>query len=182
MSSDPQVPADPPRAKWGAILAGLALLALAVVAARDFVVWVWRPAGWAQWVAPASARITDLDPRWVTVAGLLALAAGILLLAAAIRPRKKRYRRLVAASSPVWLRPVDVARFTTSAAKHIPGILSASSLARKNRVTVEAEVLDPGPGETERILTALKSEVTRAFGPGLDVRVLLKDADGKERE
>lgn len=173
MSVNTPAPADSPRARWLACLVGVALVALAGVAVREFVVWYWKPSGWRSWLSQLPDSLSDATPQVTAIGGLAAVAVGLMLVVSALRPRKRRYLRIDGPAADIWLRPVDLARFSTAQAKALPGVVSASTLARKDRV-----IVDVAGRELSRdaVFTHLESEVHRAFGPGVLVNVSLREA------
>lgn len=172
-----QTPARPPRVRGLSVLVGIALLALAVVAIREAVV-VWRaPDGWAPLISRLPEILTGLGRWWVAGLGVAAVLAGLFFLVAAVSPRAKRYRPLDHTDASIWVRPVDIARLSTATAKRIPGVVSASSLSRKNRVTVNVTAVDATEDLRRRIGDELDATLSDAFGPGLNINVGIREAD-----
>lgn len=171
-----QTPARPPRVRGISVVLGLLLLALAGLASREAVVHLRSPAGWDPILARLPEQLTGLDARWVGALGALAVLVGLFLLAAVLSPRGSRYRRLDHTQASVWVRPVDVARFSTATAKRVPGVLSASSLAKKKRVNVTATVVGATDQLRNRLTNELQDELARAFGPDLRVAVSVREA------
>lgn len=173
-----QAPADAPQVRWWAIILSLVLLAIAFVAGRELIIaWNMGNVAWTPWLTQLPAFLTTRSPEWTAVAGVITAAVGVILVVASLLPRKKRYLPLSVATSSVWVRQVDLARYSTAAAKRIPGVLAASSLARKGRVTVTAAVMSPeDTANRDRILEALRADVQPAFGEHIDVHLLLREA------
>lgn len=172
MPAKPLAPADSPRARWLAALLGVALLALCGVAVREFVVWYWRPTGWRPWVNDLPGLVTGMSPEWTAISGVIAVALGLFLVVSALRPRKRRYVRIDAPSADIWLRPVDIARYSTSSVKRLPGVVSASTFARKNRVTVDVAGRDLTHDDVTR---HLETTLHKVFSPDLEVHVSLRE-------
>ncbi|AWB81210.1 hypothetical protein C3B44_01700 [Corynebacterium yudongzhengii] len=171
-----QHPAGSPQVRGWSILFALLLLALAGVLIREAVVIYASPAGWEPWIAALPEQLVSLDNVWVGVIGVAAVILGILLIIAAFKPRRRRYERLEAPRAPIWARPVDIARYTTSTAKRVPGVLAASTYARKKKVKVQATVVQVTDGLEERITSELDRELERTFGPGFTVTTSVRPA------
>lgn len=173
-----QRPAANPQVRLWAIVTGLAMLAVTFVAVRELIiVWNLGSLSWSPWISQLPEYLTSRSPEWIGIAGVIAVFVGVIFVVSVVLPRKKRYLRMSASESSVWARPVDLARFSTAAAKRIPGVLAASSLGRKGRVTVTAAVNTPdNTAERDRILEALRLDVQAAFGEHIDVSLLLREA------
>ncbi len=171
-----RAPADSPRARWFAVLLALLLIAVALLAARDLFVHYLHPEGWREWLRGALAAFSEPDPLWAGIGGAAAVLFGIGCLLAAVLPRRRAHRPVVGTGDSVWVRRVDVARYTTAAAKRFPGVVSASSLAQRRRVTVTAEMVNPDDTARERLREELTETVRPVFGEEISVRVLLRDS------
>ncbi|GAB3942638.1 DUF6286 domain-containing protein [Corynebacterium tapiri] len=172
-------PASSPQVRWWTILLSLLLIAAGLVAARELLVMYRPPQGWTSWLEPIPQALQSMTKELIAISGAIALLIGLILLVAALAPRKKRYREVSQATPSVWMRPVDIARFTTARAKQVPGVINATSLAKKNRVTVEATALNPDSATQQRIEERLKSELASAFGSDVNVRVKLSQAQSQ---
>ena len=170
-----RAPAASPRARWFAVLLALALIAVALLATRELTVHYFRPEGWQPWLGRAVGVFRAPDPRWVGAAGAAAVALGLAFLVAAVTPRRRTHRALAGTRSSVWVRRVDVARYTTATAKRFPGVVSASSLAKNDSVTVTAEMLNPDDAARERLRQEITDAVRPVFGEAFRVRVVLRD-------
>ncbi|MDR7328498.1 DUF6286 domain-containing protein [Corynebacterium guangdongense] len=170
-----RAPAASPRARWFAVLLALALITVALIAARELTVHYLRPEGWQPWLGRAVGVFRAPDPRWVGAAGAAAVALGLAFLLAAVTPRRRAHRALAGTRSAVWVRRVDVARYTTATAKRFPGVVSASSLAKNDSVTVTAEMLNPDDAARERLRQEITDAVRPVFGEAFRVRIVLRD-------
>lgn len=139
-----------------AILLGVVLLGLAVVAGQEAVatsgtVDGLRPKDGGVTIAAQGVDGAALGPT-ALLAGAIALVLGILLLWAAWH-RGPRYARLRPAPALV-LRPEDLARLASSAAEDVDGVLDASSTASARQVIVR--VISTGSedvqGEVEQVV------------------------------
>lgn len=169
-------PADSPRARWFALLLALALIALGLLAAHDLAVHYLGPAGWSPWLGRVVDALRAPDPLWVGLGGVAAVIVGLSCLVAAVLPRRRAHRALTGAGAAVWVRRVDVARYTTATAKRFPGVISASSLARKRSVVVTAEIVNAEESTRRRLQEELTEAVHPVFGEDLTVRVVLRDS------
>lgn len=75
---------------------------------------------------------------------------------------------------------MDVARYTTATAKRLPGVVSASSLAKKKRVVVTVDVVNAEDPVRTVIEQELADAVAQVFGQDLNVRVVLRDAGAQD--
>lgn len=173
----PHAPAQSPRVRVLSIVVGLLLVGLAVIAARDAFIHFRAPTGWEPILPGLPEKLTGLSPMWAGILGVAAVIIGLIFLVASVKPRSQRFRRLPHTDASIWARPVDIARFTTSAAKRQPGVLSASTLVRRDQVTIDATVLEGGEYIRERLTNDLRAEVTEAFGPDLEVTVTTREED-----
>ena len=175
-NSRPQTPAHAPRARWMTIIVGVLLLVIAAVAARALYVHYTRPAGWEPWLNELLDVFRAPDPLWVLVGGVFAILLGIGGLIAAVLPRNKPYRQLSGTGSSIWVRRVDVARYSTATAKRFPGVVSASTLAKKKSVIVTAQVINPDDALRYALHRELTETLSAIFGEELSIRVQLQDS------
>jgi len=126
----------------GALLA-IALFAAAVVALRDAAI----AAGWlsgTRWIDSAIEWLDGVSfAAWMIPAGIAAVLAGAWLLILAVLPRRPTAARADTRSS-VWIEYDDLARAAAHLAATVPGVLRVRSAAKRRRITVVAEVTDPG--------------------------------------
>jgi hypothetical protein len=117
----------------GPVLATL-LLAVGVVLVRDALVAGGVLAGTG--LVPAGlAALDGLRPGpWFLVGGIVAALLGVWLLAVALG-RRVRSRATVASRTGIYLGVGDVARLAIAAAEDVGGVISASTVATRRRVT-----------------------------------------------
>ncbi|WP_394284116.1 DUF6286 domain-containing protein [Corynebacterium sp.] len=171
-------PAHPPRARYVGILVGVALVALAVVGVREIAVHYLSPAGWDSWIVAAVEQARALSEPWLFWGGIGLFLVGLWLVAAAFVPRLKPYLGL---SSPaaIWVRRVDLARHATATAKTLPGVLSASTLVTKKKITVTATSATVDETVRERLHGQLQESLGPLINDRLSLQVLLReDEDG----
>lgn len=129
-------PAVLPVARHAAVVIGLTLLVVALVCAREIWLRHSRSLTWESWVEPVIQTVGDATFQpWMVPAGVGALLLGCLLVWMALRPRRHRHES-VPGAVPVWMRPVDIARAFTSAARTVPGVATASTHVGPRTVTV----------------------------------------------
>ena len=171
-----QAPVDSPWARWFAVLLAVALIVVALLAARDLYIRYIGPAGWNPWLVQVVDAFRTPDPVWVGVGGVLAMLIGLAGVIGAIMPRRHALRALAGTGASVWVRRVDLARYTTAAAKRLPGVISASSLAKRRSVMVTAEIGKADNTTRPRLQQDLSAAVRPIFGEDLTVRVILRDS------
>ena len=154
-----QEPRATPAARWLAVLLGLALVALGVVAGREM--WMRRSDGasWPSWLDPVLEMVAEnrFQP-WMTWASIIAVVVGLILIVVAFKPRARTHRRLASTTS-LWARPVDIARLTTATAKRTPGVGSASTRVSGKTVTAEVQANSTADGVAESIRSSIESTV-----------------------
>lgn len=136
----PRPPTASPAALPVALVLAFALLGVAFVAGREFLIVQDTVVG-APWIANAVTWIAELHwAPWMTGAAIGAILAGIVLVGVGLKPRTGTH---AGASSPtssspmVWLRPTDIARMCSEHAGSVPGSESARTTVTKKRVTVD---------------------------------------------
>ena len=166
---NPTVPLARPLAVYAALVVGVALVALGVIAGREFLIehngyggpplvrnsveWVSRVT-WQPWFLPVSVA---------------ALLGGLMLLAAALLPRRRTH--VDTAGNPrLWLRTTDVARLSTAAALHVDGVRRAVTDAGRRNVRVRVVQDTRSPDVTDAVQSAVTT-VLADLSRRLDVRV-----------
>lgn len=149
-----------PVAHYVALLIGVALLAVAVVCARELWLRNDPDISWESWVDPLVLIIGSATYRpWMLPVGVLAATLGAVLMWIGVRPRTRTHRRL-ASSISLWTRPSDLARLISAQAHRVPGVLSARSQVTGRTVTVT--VTEAGDDAT------LVGDIEAAVTPLLD--------------
>lgn len=134
-------PAAAPRARPVVVVTALTLASVAALCVHELLAradLVGTPP-----LAPGLARAVDghsMSPWVPWAAGSVALL-GLLVLAAAVWPRRRTH--LPACGGTLWLRPTDVARLCSAAALAQPGVADARTRVTRRRVEVTAR---PAPG------------------------------------
>lgn len=143
----PRPPTASPAAHYAAVVLAVALLGVAFVAGREFLIVHGTIVG-APWIANTVEWIADL--QWATwmIAGAAGLiVVGSILVAMGLTPRSKTHTGVRSPSSPspmVWLRPTDVARMCSDHAGNVPGSESVRTTVTKKKVTVEVRRVAAG--------------------------------------
>ena len=174
-------PRGVPAVRWLTVFIGLCLLGLAGCVGRD----VWYRFGAKQpgdsWVADALRRAASFTASLApAVAGIAVALVGLLLVAAALKPRPRTHVRLASPAS-IWVRPVDIARRATYIAHEDGGAHNIRSQATRTRLRVRAQ--DDGSGEL--LSGRLHSALTEEFSglerpPRIDVRLTPQPAPAEE--
>ncbi|MDO5032361.1 DUF6286 domain-containing protein [Corynebacterium sp.] len=156
--------ASPPARGWTVVL-GVAFLALAAVTGHEAWVVAANEGGtpWLQPLIDLMAR-GELETWMLYVAGAVVLL-GLILLWAALAPRKNTHVRVSSDTASIWTRAVDIARLSSATTRRVPGVVAARSRAlmkaKKPRltVTVTGDVAD---SELKgRVSTALEQALAR---------------------
>ena len=128
-----------PAAGFTGPLVALLVLAVGLVGIRDGVV----AAGWldgSSWTGAAAEWIDGLTfDGWMIPVAIVSIIVGLLLLFAALKPRRKTAVALTAETS-VYIEPAGIARVAADAARSVPGVLDARASATRRSVTVRADV------------------------------------------
>ncbi|MGO3325608.1 DUF6286 domain-containing protein [Gordonia sp. (in: high G+C Gram-positive bacteria)] len=128
----------PGAAILGAVI-GIALLVLCGVAIRDLIL----EAGWIDgdpWLGQAAHWSSETPwAGWMWAAAIACIVIGLVLLAAALKPRRATHIRLTD-HDVLWTRRVDVARRCSAAAQAVAGVDHATTVVtrRKAKCTVIA--------------------------------------------
>lgn len=132
-----RAPLARPAAAAVALALAVALLGVAVVAGREYLIAqeVIAPAAWVRnsvwWVA-------DLHwQTWMAAAAVVAAVVGAVLVYLALAPRTRTHLPVGAAQAPiVWLRPTDVARMCSARAGAVGGVGAVHTTVDRKRATV----------------------------------------------
>lgn len=166
-------PVAAPAVRGWSIILSLLLLALAGAAGRELWVWYKHPAGQSLWTD--KVQTTPLPS--MTIAGIIAGVVtlfGLLLVIAAFKPRAKHHRNIPVEGASVWMRPVDIARFSTANAKKLPGVRNASTLANRKRAIVTAIVDAGDPSLDENAEKRMEEILKGLVGPEYQVKVNIR--------
>lgn len=170
-----QQPRSTPAVRWLALMLSILLLALAGIAIREL--WLRSNGTGMSWLDPvlqttADGFNTNRTPPWRLIAGSIATGVGFICLMLACKPRRRTHRQLDAQIS-LWLRPIDIARMASAAARQVPEVCLARSTARRHSVRVVIESESTGDDLTERVENAVRDAVAvLAQPPKVKVRTL----------
>lgn len=136
-------PRSAPAATVPALLIGVALLGVAGLCVRELISY-HQLVETEPWLANASVWIAQLQWRdWMMWAAPGALAAGLILVAAALTPRRRTHLRL-RAETDVWLRPTDLARLSSAVALAEPAVLTATTTVDRKSAAVAVTAAEHG--------------------------------------
>lgn len=162
-------------------LLALALLALAVVAAREALVaqdLARGLTGGRSWAAPALDAAGRLTPTaGLTVAGVVAAVLGLWLVATGLS-RRSRHTVGIAGTPAATTTTRDVARLATGTARQQDGVLRASS--RAGRRSVDVTVTATTTAVRDTVATAVTASLTH-LDPAPRVRVRVSAPSGTGR-
>ncbi|CAN5338320.1 hypothetical protein BH11ACT6_BH11ACT6_00160 [soil metagenome] len=174
--SDPtesaKAPLAPPAATGTAIVLAAGLIALGVVAGREALLDSGLING-TPWITTAlDAADGATAPPWLLPAGVVVAVVGVLLVWAAIKPRKRTHRPLRVADT--WISRGDVARVARVAAERNTGVSSVSTSGAGRSLTLT--VVPLAGFDTEEVEQSVKAEVTQALSslttpPRLKLRI-----------
>jgi hypothetical protein len=135
------------------------LVAVGVIGIRDGIV----ATGWmggSMWTANVVNWIDGLTfAPWMIPAGIAAILVGLVVLLVALAPRRTTAVELSGKTSVV-IAHRDIARIAESAARTVPGVISARADSRRRSVTVRVAT-------TGQDATTVKSAVSQAVGAAL---------------
>lgn len=171
-----QQPADSPRARWATILLALVMLALAVLAGYEFWIFYSDPTGASSWLRRAFSWLENPDPVYLGIGGAIIALLGVWLVLTAFKRRQRRYRT-VRSDASIWVRPVDIARYTTATAKRMAGVSGASTLVKRKKVVVTATVTQLDPELRDQLTQDLSELLSPLFGDSTRLRVVLTRDD-----
>ena len=167
----PRPPTASPAAAFIAVVLALALLGVAFVAGREFLI-AHETIGGPPWIGNAIAWIADLHwASWMITAASAAIVVGLILVVSGLSPRTKTHTgaRSPESKSPiVWLRPTDVARICSDHAGSVPGSESARTTVTKRAVTVEVH-RTPG-GDDAAVTESVRDAVAPTLAALADTR------------
>lgn len=140
-----QEPQPSPAVRIWSVLLGLALISVAVVAGREAWI-IGRDTGsqsWLQWFFNIMATPGLED--WMIWAGIGAIAVGLIFVVVALKPRKSTHIDYSTDTTSMWVRPVDVARRVSAAARAVPGVAAARThtTAKQVNVIINGDAEDP---------------------------------------
>ena len=155
-----QEPKGAPIVRWWALLLSLALLALAAVFGRE----AWRVSTHAtvdSWTQPfidvmsAAAQGSAAIAPWMLWGGAAGIVVGLLMLYAALRPRRRTHVELASGAISGWTRQVDIARRCSATARKVPGVGAARTTAGKKGI----HLIINGDIEDENLATRVREVV-----------------------
>lgn len=145
------------------VAAGIALIAAAVIAARELLIHHGILTA-SPWLADAFRWIAQLTWRtWMYYAAPAAIVVGLILVWSAARPRRRTHARLDGEPA-LWFSPTAVARTCSARAQQVDAVASAQSAAGRRRVrvtvTVPERAWEPPPDDA-----AISARVRAAVEP-----------------
>ena len=152
-----------PAVRWITVVLGVLLIALSGVLVRE----LWftsQDQPFTSWLLPVFNTMASslIDAKVVTLGIIIALV-GLWLVITAFIPRARTHVRVDSPAS-IWVRPVDIARKATNAARAETGSTTVRSKANRKKLTVEID--DDGTGSTqERVTSLLNGEFSRLQTP-----------------
>lgn len=160
MSAD--TPRATPLARYVAVVIGLALVAVAVVCGRELYLRTADNAHGESWVEPLVMTVGNATFQpWMLPVGIITLVVGLALLWISVRPRTRTHLA-IDPETGIWLRPVDIARYVSAAARSVPGVGSAHTRVDRSKVHV---TYSAHPGTHPDVQAAAQAALDKA---GLD--------------
>ena len=151
-----QRPKASPAVRTWTVILGFVLLAIGIVGVRE--TWlVGADANAQSWVHPVLDLIaTEQLETWMIWAGVASIVVGLIFVFAAVKTRRNTHTQVASESASMWMRPVDVARLSSAAARRVPGVASAQTSAdtKSAKGTVNGDEQDADlPGRVEKAVT-----------------------------
>ncbi|EME21167.1 DUF6286 domain-containing Asp23/Gls24 family envelope stress response protein [Rhodococcus triatomae] len=151
-----------PDAAMVAVVVAVLLIALGVVAGREFLIEqeVIAPAAWVRnsvgWLAEVQSQ------TWMVPTAVAAGVVGLVLICLALMPRTRTHVPAGdTGNAVVWLRPTDIARMCSARAGAVGGVTGVHTTVDRKRATVHVTPT----GEVSR--EALEQQVREAVEPSL---------------
>ena len=136
-------PRGRPAASGVALVLGVALVGIAVVAVHDLAV----DRGWAtgsSWTGSLVDRLDGLTAgAGVVAVGVVLTLVGLLVLVAAVKPAPRTHQA-TPGEADLWVTPGAVRALAVGAAEDTAGVESARARLRRGRLSVTAQSDDPG--------------------------------------
>jgi uncharacterized alkaline shock family protein YloU len=159
----PRPPTAGPAAMPVALLFGFALLGVAFLAGREFLI-AGGHLGGSPWIADAVSWIARLHwQSWMTAAAIGAAVVGLCLVFIGVKPRTKTHSGLGESAPTVWATPTDIARLCSAAAQSTRGVADAHTVVTRRKIEVRAE--RDGTVDAENVDAAVRE----ALAPTLSV-------------
>ena len=172
-----KAPLAAPAATPTAVVLALVLIGAGVVIGRDALIDVGAIAG-SPWITAGLKAIDGLTARaWMLPAGIVIAIVGLLLLVAAVKPRKRTH---VPTTAPgAWITPRDVRRVARSAALSLTGVAAATVGGSARSLTLS--ITPVGGYDASQLDAAVRSAVIDALSslanpPRLKTRLKNRDA------
>jgi hypothetical protein len=152
----------------------LVLIALGAVAARDVLVSSGAITG-SPWIVAALNQLDGLTAQtWMSFAGIGVAALGVLLLLAAVKPRRRTHRPLIEADT--WITPRDCIRVARLATESITGVAGATATGSHRRITLLVSSVSGYDSATVKVaVTTAASEALAPMARPPRVRVRIKE-------
>lgn len=170
----PPEPKAAPHARGWTVLLGLVLLGVTAVIVRDILI-VTDTVGGTQLLPPVFDWFATVQQEtWMLWAGIGCAVVALIFLIVTLRPRSRTHLAFDD-DTALFARPVDVARLSTAAARRVPGVLTARSVATRKKisVTVETAVTPDSAGAIRDTVAAQVNELAGHLTstPTVDVSV-----------
>ncbi len=160
-------------ATWPGVVLALLVLGAAVLAVQNAIThagWVGAPS----WAGTIASTFDGLSAEWwMAVPGAVAVLLGLGLLVLAVKPRRRTSVRGTG-EAPLFVRPVDLARWSSDAARGIPLVIGAASVATRKRVTVRVSTAETARGSVREQVANAVQERLAPLGTPVDVTVKVR--------
>ncbi len=176
-----KAPLAAPAASAMSVVLAIALIAAGIVAGRDAFIGIGVVTG-SPWIGGGLKLLDGLTAQaWMLPAGIAVALLGLLLVVAAIKPRRRTHRPTTVPNA--WITPRDIRRIAAGAALSVTGVADATATgsARSLSITITAV----SGYDTGQLVDAVRSAVTTALTPlasppRLKTRVAKRDSARKE--
>lgn len=156
-----QDPVGSPKARWFSVIIGLLLIAGCVLTVRDLLIRHDNLTG-QEFIGPVLDSLDGFNLAGIAIP--VAVVAGVIALVLLIFVVTPRPRTHIAVS-PMWLRPVDIARVATATARSVQGVINAHSVCTRKKLTVTAvPALDDEHTDLEALKADIQQALTRILG------------------
>jgi Family of unknown function (DUF6286) len=154
-------PLAAPSATTASVVMALILIAAGVIVGRDALIGVGVVAG-SPWITACLEFLDGLNAQsWMLPAGIATAVVGLVLLVAAVKPRRRTHRATKAPGA--WIAPRDIRRISRGALLSLTGVAEATAGGSANTLTL---TITPVAGyDASQLDSAVRATLTETLEP-----------------
>ncbi|TCC32155.1 DUF6286 domain-containing Asp23/Gls24 family envelope stress response protein [Kribbella sindirgiensis] len=169
-----KAPAAAPAVAYVGVVVALALIGLGAVGTAEML----RSVGLLDGeVIPGSwfGRSVVLRPEsWMRPVGIATVAIGLMLLALAVKPRRRTHLAVQGPDTIVWLRTADTARLAADGAGRVDSVTATSVVAKRKRLRARVTTFGDPDRVTDDVSAAIDGRLA-GIDPRPRVRIDLRE-------